>query len=56
MEFPGYTFPLQFDFEHHQTQNTDPKTELVPISLVKPFFFLKIYCLQFFLWQLSACH
>lgn len=39
MGFPSYTFPLEFDFDHHQSQNTDPKTELVPISLVKPFFF-----------------
>lgn len=39
MEFPTYTFPLESDFDHHQSQNTDPKTELVPISLVKPFFF-----------------
>lgn len=39
MEFPSYTFPLEFDFDHHQSQNTDPKTELAPISSVEPFFF-----------------
>lgn len=34
---PCYTFPLAFDFDHHQRQDTAPKMELLPNSLVQPF-------------------